>query len=209
MFEPNTELYKYILSVDIGIKNLGLILLETEQDYTLRDIIWFELIDITRHPHLDNDRSCCQLDHSRTISDWLSHVFFLHKELFDLAEVILVENQPLQGHKAVEQLIFHQFRSKVKLIHPRRVHSFMGWSHTLTYEQRKEKSIQVLQYRLGKTKRDWLIPQFERLSRKHDISDAFIQALFYLDREYKSFRNASSYKCLNYLDCYRFRPWVQ
>ena len=178
--EPN-ENYRYILSVDIGIRNLALMLLECEQDYSIRDIVWFELLDITIFCHLDREsKKTCSLFHSKTISDWLSHVFFLHKELFDLCEIILVEKQPPHGHVSVEQLIFFQFRSKCILIYPRSVHKFFNWGPEIDYETRKVKSVQILEYRLEHTSRSWLRDEFQKLDRKHDISDAYIQASYFL-----------------------------
>lgn len=177
---PN-EKYKYVLSIDIGIKNLAMMLLECNENYTISDIVWFELLDITDFCHLDREsKKTCKLFHTKTISDWLSHIFFLHKELFDLCEIILVEKQPPQGHVSVEQLIFFHFREKCVLVYPRSVHKFYNWGPTVDYEARKLKSVDILLYRLKTTKRPWLIEQFEKLSRKHDISDAYIQASYFL-----------------------------
>lgn len=181
---PNPNDYIYILSIDIGIINLGFILLECNKDYTINDIIWFDLINITNFIHLDNQsEKKCHLPHTKTFSDWLSHIFYLHHELFELCTHILIERQPPTGHVSVEQLLFFNFRSKSILIHPRSVHSFMGWKHE-DYEQRKEKSIRVLKYRLFQTKRKYLQDEFNKYERQHDISDAYVQALFFVNKKY-------------------------
>lgn len=184
-FEPRPDIYRYIVSVDIGIHHLALTLVETLHDYTLHDLVWFELIDITRFVHLDpTSRHTCALSHTRTASDWLAHVFFLYHELFQLADHILIERQPPGGQIAIEQLFFFHFRSKAVLIHPNAVHAFFGWrvetdDAEIRYQHRKEKSLQVLQYRLAQTPRTWLRDMLQEFSRQHDIADAYCQIVFF------------------------------
>lgn len=183
---PNLEEFDYLVSVDIGIRHLALLLLEYDKTTnTVKDLVWFELIDITKFHHLDlQSEKNCIIPHSKTISDWLQHLFHLHHELFALAKNILIERQPIQGHVAIEQLFFHQFRDKAILIHPRSVHRFFNWNRNkLSYEQRKVESVKILQYRLERTARPWLKSSYEKLERKHDISDAYIQAVFFLHRK--------------------------
>lgn len=179
--EPNSDKYIYILSIDIGIINLAFILLEVNKDYSLNDIIWFDLMNITEFCHLDEEsRSKCNISHTKTFADWMSHVFYLHGELFELCTHIVIERQPPSGHVAVEQLIFYTFRDKAVLIHPRSVHKFMNWSNEIDYQCRKQKSEQTLLYRLERCNRKYLLEQYLSYERKHDISDAYIQALFFL-----------------------------
>lgn len=184
-FEPQPDIYRYIVSVDIGIHHLALVLVETHPDYTLHDLVWFELIDITQFVHLDvTSRRACALPHTRTASDWLAHVFFLYQELFQLADHILIERQPPGGQIAIEQLFFFHFRSKAILIHPNAVHAFFGWRVDTEdaqdrYQYRKEKSLHVLQYRLSQTPRTWLLPELERFVRHHDIADAYCQVVYF------------------------------
>lgn len=190
--EPNKEL-RYILSIDIGIRNLAMVLLECEKDYQIRDVIWFELIDITVFCHLDKEsRNNCSLYHTRTISDWLSHVVYLNTELFELCELVLIEKQPPQGHVCVEQLLFFQFRKKAVLIYPRSVHKFFSWGPEVDYESRKKKSIEILLHRLEKTERSWLYENLENMPRKHDISDAYIQAVYFLSKKRREYLSTNS-----------------
>lgn len=203
--EPNSN-FKYILSIDIGITHLGLVLVECTMDYIFNDIIWFELIDITKFHHLDfESKKKCKLYHTKTISDWLSHIMYLHTELFDLVEHILIERQPPQGYTAVEQLLYFQYRSKAFLISPRSVHKFFGWG-TETYEERKLKSIEIIKFRI---KRLWLQDYFQKIARQHDISDAFIQTIFFLCEKNLQFRKEKLIDCddngdLAFLNLFRF-----
>lgn len=181
MHAPDSEKYLYVLSIDIGIINLAFVLLECNKNYTIHDIVYFELFDITTFPHLDkHSKKTCTIKHTKTIADWLEHIFYLNTELFDLCTHILIERQPPQGHVAVEQLFYYKFREKAVLVHPRSVHSYFRWNSTINYEKRKEKSVEIMQYRLAKTKRSWLVQQFEQMDRQHDISDAYIQAVYFL-----------------------------
>jgi hypothetical protein len=208
MFAPNTELFRYILSIDIGIKHLGLVLLEVEQDYTIHDLVWFELVDLTRFEH---DAKHCALPHTKTFADWLAHFFHVYHKLFELCEHVLIERQPPGGHVAVEQLIFYQFRSKAKLIHPRSMHHFFGWSFDPTsdaeqrYNIRKSKSLRVLEYRLKQTPRSWLSTELERLSRQHDIADAYCQSVYFTYCQQQEYRRRQHVltEC-DALDQYRF-----
>jgi hypothetical protein len=188
-YTPQPDIYRYIVSVDIGIHHLALVLIETPHDYRSHDVVWFELIDITRFVHLDDtSKRTCTIPHTRTVSDWLSHVFYLYHELFALADHILIERQPPGGQIAVEQLFFFQYRSKAILIHPNTVHAFFGWhgdresDSEIRYQHRKEKSMQVLRYRLAQTARTWLGNELCMYTRQHDIADAYCQAVYFTYR---------------------------
>jgi len=184
MYTPDPERFKYILSIDVGIHHLAMILIETTLDYVHRDVVWFEMVNITHFQHLDNPaRKTCTIPHTRTVADWLSHLFYLNAELFDLCNHILIERQPPGGQIAIEQLLFFQYRSKAVLVHPRSVHAFFGWSNC-NYDERKVKSVQVLQYALKQSKREWLVAEYQAITRKHDISDAYTQAVYYLHNQF-------------------------
>lgn len=204
--EPSSD-FKYILSIDIGIKHLALVLLQVNKDYTLDDIVWFELIDITTFYHLDiKSRTECKLYHTRTISDWLAHIFYLHKELFDLVDHILIERQPIQGQVSIEQLFFFNFRHKAILIHPRSVHTFFNFGK-IEYESRKQKSVEIFKYRLYKSERHYLVDEFNKLKRQHDVSDAFIQAVYFLHNKEIEYRLSVSHCEEHFLDVFRFVPY--
>jgi len=206
---PDLSDRKFIMSIDIGIHHLALMLLEMNPDFTFQDIVWFELVDITQFHHLDEEaKKNCPLKHSKTVSDWLSHITYLNQEAFMLAEHVLIERQPFQGHTAVEQLLFYQFRDKAVLISPRSVHKFFGWGPQIDYEQRKERSIRVMQYKLKSTTRPWLQTEFDALSRQHDVSDALTQALFFLYNRHKDYKTTTPIVSIIDFDKYRFQVFI-
>lgn len=203
METPNLEQYRYILSIDIGIHHLAFVLLEIDRrQYTIHDIVWMELVDITQFHHLDKDSARhCTLQHTRTVSDWLAHIFQLNHELFQLCDHILIERQPPGGQIAVEQLFFFAFRSKAVLVHPRSVHAFFGWTNE-DYEGRKRKSTRVFAYRLSQNQRNWVREEFHDMNRQHDLSDAYCQAVFFCHTYGKMHRTASD--AFPELEQYRF-----
>jgi hypothetical protein len=196
MYRP--ENYDYIISIDIGIKNLAIVLIEITPSREFSQIIWFENIDITDFGHSrDWPIHECQLYHDKTVCDYLEHIFYIHHEIFRISRHVLIERQPIQGITSVEQLIFSRFRDKAILISPNSMHKYMGWKdNNYDYEKRKQMSV-LLAYRYinaatpGKeTYRPWNIENFDNLiklekigeARAHDIADAICLFLFWLTK---------------------------
>jgi len=176
----NPKDYYYITSIDVGVRHLGISFSEVNHDFTLRQVIWFDCIDITSFVHLnDESKKSCSLYHAKTFCDYLEHVFYLHSELFDASFQILIERQPPQGYVVVEQLIFYRFREKVTLISPNSVHAFFNWGRTVDYEKRKYYSEQVAELQLRDKPRAYLLQDFRCHPRKHDISDSICIVLYW------------------------------
>lgn len=205
MYAPDPTQFRYLLSIDIGIHHLALVLLETHLDYEIRDVVWMELVDITHFQHLDaHSASECPLFHSKTITDWLMHVFRLNHELFELVESILIERQPPGGQIAVEQLIFCLYRHKAKLVHPRSVHAFFSWNH-VDYDERKRRATKVLEYRLQRNSRDWVWKEYQEYRRQHDLADAYCQAVYFCTQEQAQFRRQKACPVYPELEYFRFK----
>jgi hypothetical protein len=169
---------KYVLSIDIGILHLGLTFSSINENFTLREIIWFDLINIT---NFACDRKKCLLYHDKTMTDYLEHVFFEHGELFGAASWILIERQPPVGLVAVEQLIFSKYRNKAILVSPNSMHCHFGWNVlNLDYETRKIYSSKVAADQLKNENRAYLLTNFLSLKRNHDVADSICQMLFWL-----------------------------
>lgn len=177
----------YVTSIDIGVKHLGLCLSELNSDYSFKQVVWFELVDITKFVHLNEKaKKNCELYHKKLICDYLEHVFYLNHYLFEISFKILIERQPPGGITSVEQLIMYKFRDKVILISPVSMHSKFGWNmEDIDYEQRKVKSCQKALYFLTQNEHGkHLVEQFQQLERKHDIADAICLVIFWC--RYKS-----------------------
>ena len=167
---------KYILSIDIGIHNLGLSLTEVTDEYEFVDIIHVAVVDITKCKSLKT----CQLDHCPTIADWMRHFMEDWKIILDGADVILLERQPPQGLVAIEQILFFQYRDKAILVHPRVVHSYLACGH-LDYEGRKMFSEKAAwMYLTGETREI-----FSWHERKHDMADSICMMLWWTNQQRK------------------------
>lgn len=180
-YEPHK--YYYVTSIDIGVKNFGISLTSINQNFTFKEVIWFDLIDITTFVHL-NDKAVqdCELYHEKTFCDYLEHVFYLNAKLFEISNWILLERQPLNGYVVVEQLIFSKFRNKAVLVSPNSMHSYFGWTKLkLNYEQRKQKSIFIAKKYLH---RSYLLSFFNSLERQHDIADCICIMLFWIFKKH-------------------------
>lgn len=166
-----------VLGVDVGIINLGLCLLETDDLYQSKTLNAWKHIDITVMRHNRVPRHKCTLAHTNCLCDRLKHVFQEEFELFNIADVIVIEQQPPCGHVAVEQLILSEFRQKACLVSPVSMQKSFDM-RGLTYEERKTQAQRIFN--------ECRIVPFEvkdvlrKRDRSHDIYDAFLIAEYWL-----------------------------
>jgi hypothetical protein len=167
---------KYIVSIDIGIRNMGLSITEVSDEYEFIEILHVALVDITRC-RLPKP---CHLDHCPAIADWMRHFMEEWKEVLEGADTILLERQPPQGLGAIEQLLFFQYRDKSVLVHPRVVHSYLACGH-LDYDGRKVVSEKVAwMYLTGETREI-----FSWYDRRHDMADSIGMMLWWTNQQRK------------------------
>ncbi len=176
----------YVLSIDIGIIHLGLSITLLNDDYSLNEIIWVDMIDITRYRHVYGPSyEDCKLPHTRNISDWIEHIIQENRVFFEEASVILLERQPPGTFVAIEQLIFSKYRSKTILISPRNVHSYLNITN-LSYENRKKYVTEKALSHLSDTMKIHLKKScYERL---HDIADSICMLLYWKDKKEKEYK---------------------
>jgi hypothetical protein len=127
-----------ILGVDVGVIHFALCLCEVLPDQSPK-VIRAALINLT-NPLLGHE-SCslreCQLSHSKMNCDRVDHMLqCLRHDYFDVADEIVMEQQPLGGIKDIEQLLVKEFRSRIRLISPIRIHRWLG-IRGKSYEERK------------------------------------------------------------------------
>jgi len=172
-----------ILSIDIGIKHLGLSVTLLNNDYSIMEIIWIDLIDIQKFIHKDGpNKSDCKLQHTKTFCDWINHVFQENAIIFERADAILIERQPPIGLVGIEQLIFSRWRDKAVLISPNSMHKFFRIGH-YDYEQRKVETVRIALKCLDDNSE--LVEKFGTYERKHDIADTLCMMLFWIDNKNK------------------------
>lgn len=177
-----------VLSIDIGIKHLGISVTLLNDDYTIMEIIWIDLINIQEFVHKDGpSRKECKLNHTKTFCDWINHVFQENMILFEKADTILIERQPPMGLVGIEQLIFSRWRNKAVLISPNSMHKFFHIGH-YDYEQRKEQTTNICVKYLNKYPS--LIRKFYYYDRKHDIADSVCMMLFWINKKQTEYQDS-------------------
>lgn len=165
-----------ILSIDVGILHLAIVGAEVNDLVRTRvilpeEIYFCELINITE---LINECNVgCKLYHEKTLCDYMMHLFQKFSQVFEDADKILIERQPLQGIVAVQELILREYRGKSTLVSPNSMHKYFQIGD-YTYEQRKVIVVKTAKtYLLG-------FKQFCFNERQHDMADAFCIMYYHL-----------------------------
>ena len=158
-----------ILSIDIGIINLGYVYTHFKNDKV--SVLECNRVNITLMRHRCVKLHDCKLRHEFCIPDYLDHFIQEHLVLFEEADILLIERQPPMGITNVQDLLFTRFRDKVKLVSPNAVHKFFKMD--ALYDTRKIQSEQIAKEYLSN------FETFTLNDRKHDISDALLLVLWY------------------------------
>jgi len=164
-----------ILSIDIGIINLGYVFAEINETISVLDC---NRVDITKIKHTTISYCNCQLYHSNCIPDYLDHFIQEHVNLFEISDIILIERQPPVGITNVQDLLFSKFRNKVKLVSPNTIHKFFKMTKG-DYDLRKIESLNLSFEYLNQFK------TFQESERKHDMSDAMLMIIHYFKTKVK------------------------
>lgn len=149
-----------ILSIDVGYSNMAIVELDTNfNDFTVKSIHKVNLFDF-------NEKEV-----------HLSMVKFMinYETLLKSADIILIERQPPQGLTNIQDVIAYNYSKNVKLICPRSIHKHFMISK-LDYDLRKKYTVKLTEKYLNN------FEEFEKEERKHDIADAFCQALYYIEK---------------------------
>ena len=164
-----------ILSIDIGIINLGYVYAEIGEQL---NVIECNKIDITKMRHNIVSHCNCKLHHDNCMPDYIDHFIQEHHNLFENSDLILIERQPPVGITNVQDLIFSKFRNKVKLVSPNTIHKFFKMTKG-DYDLRKIESLNLSFEFLNDFK------TFQFHERKHDMSDAMLMLIHYFKNQVK------------------------
>jgi len=205
-----------VLSIDIGIINLGYVYSEItfnvpqtskyknlvlNKNYVFNEgikIIDCDRIDITKIKHLRVKRECCKLHHDNCIPDYLDH-FIQECGYFDECNILILERQPPVGITNVQDLLFKLFRNKVILISPNSVHKYFSLNRD--YIVRKTESISIASKYLTNLKK------WESNNRKHDMSDALLNILYWYKIKLDLLINNTSFEIIDHdFDKFRYNP---
>ena len=198
-----------ILSIDIGIVNLGYVYSEMtfpiipktskfknlllNENYRINKestkqnikIIDCNKVDITKIKHRRVSAECCTLHHEFCIPDYLDHFIQEYQDYFEQCDILILERQPPVGITNVQDLLFTKFRNKVILISPNSVHKY--FSLNTDYSIRKEESESIA--------REYLFDfnTWEFHNRKHDMSDALLMILYFYKKKVDSLINETNF----------------
>jgi hypothetical protein len=201
---------KKVLSIDIGVNNLGISYTYINEDFTIDRIVFIKLIDMTVFNHNKVPVEECKLHHGKNFNDWVDHVIQEYSEVFKESDYILIERQPpLSPFTAIEQLIFSHYRDKAVLISPCSVHKFLSINH-LDYNDRKKQTVKIARLKLS----DELKTQFDSYERQHDIADSIVQMLYWCGKnncnhrinEQKKLAMLKHKNIFEYMDTFRYVP---
>ena len=196
-----------VLSIDIGIVNLGYVYSEITFDQVPQtskyknllnnqkhnteltkkniNIVDCNRIDITKMKHNRVQRCDCKLHHECCIPDYLDHFIQEHSGYFTNCDLLILERQPPVGITNVQDLLFTKFRDKVLLVSPNSVHKYFGLDSN--YDTRKIESETIATEYLG-NKGNYLLNH-----RKHDISDALLMILYFYKIKLDSIINKTQF----------------
>jgi hypothetical protein len=168
-----------ILSIDVGMTNLGFIITHFNKNWTFDQIIYIKKINLMILKHR-NDPKNCKIPHTLELSDRLDHFLSYYSNLFENIDYVLIERQPITGLTSIEQLLYSYFKYKsiVKLLSPISMHKWLKISD-FTYEQRKVATVTFAD-KLLHNNTNW-----NELIRKHDIADALCFTWFFASKQRK------------------------
>jgi hypothetical protein len=196
-----------VLSIDIGITNLGYCYSELEfpeltgskyKNLKLNEIYNEEClinyikvkfcnrVNITKMKHSFVKYCNCQLQHERCIPDYIDHFVQEHQDLFEECDILLLERQPPVGITNVQDLLFTKFRKKVLLVSPNSVHKYFGLPGDYNSRKIISESIALA-----------FLSDFEKFTlndRKHDISDAMLMTIYFYKIKMDSIINNTKFE---------------
>lgn len=195
---------KLIVGIDVGIVCLAMTWVILPDNYKVEKVDGFVLIDLTKitheyHRYLktcgDSCKHCLKHKESKNLYDRLTHFFAMYDHILSRAHQIFVEYQPLQGHKAVEQIIYGKYREKIDFVHPATLQSYFLELKHLTYEQRKSVACGLVKHIVDNSPdKEYYYELLEAAKkpsegyikiRAHDIADAILILKYGVEKRLK------------------------
>ena len=189
-----------IVSLDVGYINMGITRAIVDDDFNITFTDAFKE-DLTHAKHTRVNASDCTIPHTKETCDRVAHFIQEYEPMFNEADHILIERQPIMGLKDIEGLMMSRFRNKTTLVSPNRMHKFFGIRH-LTYDDRKIATEEIADIHIGH------IRTYYNCTRKHDMADAVCICLLFvhnMKREHELKQKRENMKRLPF-DEYRLIP---
>lgn len=196
-----------IVSIDVGISNLGLTVAISDEYYNIKKI----KSDLVNLNVVECNEKTCDLFHSNHIVDKLMHFLQNYNDIFSKSDFVLIERQPFQGITSIEAMLYNNFRNKAILIHPRTIHKFFNFG-SANYDGRKKKSVKkAIELCKKIVDSDSVLKKLKIYERSHDMADSILFLFYFVDKkrnELKMTLTKSKYfkkKKLQTLDKFKYK----
>ena len=159
----------YIVSVDVGIKNLAL----CAYDFCTNQVIHWENVSL-----VPNGRYV-PAQNVQYVRDFV----LKHEALFGSAAVILVERQMRCNMRIIEAVLQTMYFDRTLVISPKSIKAHYNLS-TRNYRQNKVKAVEWAQEFIKNNGESVFAPDVTRTfeaSKKDDLADSLLICMFYLD----------------------------
>jgi hypothetical protein len=174
-----------ILSIDIGHEHFAMVYVKLKviNNYiTLKYVISKHLIDLKTYAEFCPLKDC-NLKHSKSLADCMLHLFKEYNHLFESSYKIIIENQPLSGFKALEQIIYFHYRDKAILISPNSMHAYFDLPSRIRDKNKSEEFCYMMRKKMVVKIAEPYLKHFDDYhdcQRKHDLADAMCYVLYWL-----------------------------
>tara|TARA_B110000977_G_scaffold176609_1_gene232483 strand:- start:127 stop:639 length:513 start_codon:yes stop_codon:yes gene_type:complete len=162
----------YIVVVDVGIKNLGLLVYDSNSK---RVCLW-ERVDITEGTKYVPSNNV----------HYIHSLIDKHAQYFASAHLVIVERQMRVNMRIIEAIFQSRFADKCKVINAQSVKMHFSISMR-NYKQNKKKAVEWLDCHwntvLSKfvSNQSEILPLWVAESKKDDLADSMIMMLYYLN----------------------------
>jgi len=158
-----------VVAVDIGILHMALIDATLGESSPIATLHSVHLVNLTCLPHACVSLEECKLHHTKELGDRLAHFKQEYSYLFERADQILVERQPITGLQSVQMFLHQSFREKVQLLSPNSMHKFFNLSRS--YQHRKVQVVALMRQICRQVRFD-IDAACAEMPRLHDVADA-------------------------------------
>ena len=183
-----------VVSVDVGVQHLGITEVSIPitgnnawREMRVKDVNLVNLMEIT---HTNVKYKDCKLHHSNEFVDRMEHLFQEYT-MFDSADIILVERQPVISSfgLTIQNIILMRYRAKTELVSPNAMHAHFS-INSFSYDARKHYVTMKFKNALREANNESIIRKLAIMEmwnvRIHDVSDAFCLADYWRTQKQKS-----------------------
>jgi hypothetical protein len=203
--------------LDVGRTNLAFALAKVGTEGAPWDeckVFFYKKVDVDQVRHERFSPSECKLHHSSHIVDVMAHFVQEYDPYLQIADPLLIEQQPPMGLTSIEALLFKEYRVSSIVVSPRAMHSHFGIGH-LDYEERKTAVEEIAAQVLQTT--PLLLEKYQKQRelgvRSHDVGDAIAYIKMYVDQQKEKWKEKERCKNLTLpggriidWDAYKYRP---